>query len=386
MVRETYSSLPGDRARADDDRVAWLNLHEPVIAVGHPREAGHRLALGARRRDDDLVVRLVLDPVLRHDPRRVVGQVAKVGRDPEVLFHRAADDRDVPAHVRGGVEHLLDPGDVARERRDDDPAVERLHDLAERVADRPFGRRVPGVLGTRGVGQETGHALGAELGEDREVRQLAVDRRVIELEVAGVDDGPDRCPEGDAHRVGDRMTDPEGHHVEGPDVDLAAGLERDQRVVVELVLLDLVAEEAARERRGVDRHARELGQHVRQRADVVLMGMGDDERLDVGAAFLEIGDVGDDEVDAEHLLVGEHQPAIDDDDLVAVFEDVHVLADLPHPAERDDPEWLVVGRGHSRPWLVWGQKRVSWGVGSSLDVSVRATVVSDSRSAISLKA
>ena len=91
--------------------------------------------------------------------------------------------------------------------------------------------------------------------------------------------------------------------------------------------------------------------------------MGDEERLDVGAALLEVGDVGDDEVDAEHLLVGEHQAAVDDDDVVAVLEHVHVLADLAHPAERDDPERLVVvGRWHRFPWLVV-QKRVSWGVG-----------------------
>ena len=85
---------------------------------------------------------------------------------------------------------------------------------------------------------------------------------------------------------------------------------------------------------------------------MVLVGVGDEERLDLGAALLEIGDVGDDEVDAEHLLVGEHQPAVDDDDVVAVLEHVHVLADLAHPAERDDAERLVVGWSASR-FLGW---------------------------------
>ncbi len=65
------------------------------------------------------------------------------------------------------------------------------------------------------------------------------------------------------------------------------------------------------------------------------------------------------EVDAVHLLVGEHEPAVDDDDVVAVFEDVHVLADLPHPAERDDAERRVQALGrrtgsflgwHGVPW------------------------------------
>ena len=137
----------------------------------------------------------------------------------------------------------------------------------------------------------------------------------------------------------------------GPMSISSPGLERDERVVVELVLLDLVAEEAAGQRAGIDRHARELGQDVRQRADVVLVGVGDEERPDLGAVLLEVGDVGDDEVDAEHLLVGEHEAAVDDDDVVAVLEHVHVLADLAHPAERDDAERRVVGfgDGHAVP-------------------------------------
>ena len=160
--------------------------------------------------------------------------------------------------------------------------------------------------------------------------------RVVELEVAGVDDDADRRPEGDPHRVGDRVADPERDDAERPDLDLVAGLEGKDRVVVELVLLDLVAEEAAGEGRGVDRHARELGQDVRQRADVVLVGVGDEEGLDLVLVLLEVGDVGDDEIDPEHLLVGEHQPAVDHDDVVAVLEHVHVLADLADAAERDD--------------------------------------------------
>ena len=156
-----------------------------------------------------------------------------------------------------------------------------------------------------------------------------------------------------------------GIAVNGPISQLVAGLEREQRVVVELVLLDLVAQEAAGQRAGVDRDARELGQHVRQAADVVLVGVGDEERPDLGAVLLEVGDVGHDEVDAEHLLVREHEAAVDDDDVVAVFEHVHVLADLPHPAERDDAEGRV-GVCHGCLDRAWGvQNRVSWDASSA---------------------
>ena len=84
-----------------------------------------------------------------------------------------------------------------------------------------------------------------------------------------------------------------------------------------------------------------------QAADVVLVGVRDQERPDLGAVLLEVRDVGDDEVDAEHLLVREHEPAVDDDDVVAVLEHVAVLADLPYPAERDDAE-RNVRVGHRR--------------------------------------
>jgi len=119
---------------------------------------------------------------------------------------------------------------------------------------------------------------------------------------------------------------------------LVAGFERDERVVVELVLLDLRSEQASRERGGVDRHARKLRQDVRQPADVVLVGVRDEECPHVRPALREVGDIGHDEIDAVHLLVGEHEAAIDDDDVVAVLEHVHVLADLPHPTEGNDAQ------------------------------------------------
>ena len=164
---------------------------------------------------------------------------------------------------------------------------------------------------------------------------------MIELEVAGMDHGSDRCPQGNPHCVGYRVADTERDHRERPHLDLVTGLHRQEGVVVELVLLDLVAKQAAGQGRRVDGDPRELRQDVGQAADVILVGVGDEERLDVSLALLEIGDVGHDQVDAEHLLVGEHQPAVDHDDFVAVFEDVHVLADLAHPAERDDAERRV---------------------------------------------
>ena len=62
--------------------------------------------------------------------------------------------------------------------------------------------------------------------------------------------------------------------------------------------------------------------------------------LTLARLLVEVGDVGDDDVDPVHLLIGEGQPAVDDDDLVGELEHGHVLADLTDAAERGDTEDL----------------------------------------------
>src|SRR5664280_1023489 len=116
-----------------------------VVAVGHAGQAGHRLTLGAGRGDHDAVDRPYL--VLCDDLTRRVCQVPEVRGDPEVLLHRSADDRDLAIEDGRRIDNLLNSGDVAGEGGNDDPAVERLHDLAESLAHRSFGERVAGLLG-----------------------------------------------------------------------------------------------------------------------------------------------------------------------------------------------------------------------------------------------
>ena len=106
-------------------------------------------------------------------------------------------------------------------------------------------------------------------------------------------------------------------------------------LVLELVLAQLRAHEAERQLGAVDRHVRKVAQDVGQRAHVVLMRVREEDAAHLRLVVLQVGDVGDDEVDAEHLLVGEHQAGVDDDHVVALLDGHHVLADLANTAERD---------------------------------------------------
>ena len=114
----------------------------------------------------------------------------------------------------------------------------RRHDLGQRATDDLLGRRVAGDLGVGGVGHEQQDAFVAELGQAREVRDLAHHGRVVELEVAGVYDGAQGRLDGEADGIRDAVSDAEGLDAEDADVDCLAG-EDDAHVAVvgEAVLL-----------------------------------------------------------------------------------------------------------------------------------------------------
>src|SRR5271155_2318223 len=71
---------------------------------------------------------------------------------------------------------------------------------------------------------------------------------------------------------------------------------------------------------------------------MVLVAMGDHDRLDVLRALAQVGEVGQHKVDADHLRSREAQPDVDDDYPAVLLDDRHVLADLPQAAEGQDAQ------------------------------------------------
>ena len=190
-------------------------------------------------------------------------------------------------------------------------------------------------LRVRRVGGEQQRALAAHLGEAHEVGVLPHGGRVVELEVARVDDGPERRPDDESGRVGNRVRDGEELHGERADVDRLSRLhDLDVRVLLQAMLAQLHIDEAAREPGAEHRHV-DLAQQERQRADVVLVAVGEEHRLQARGVVQDVLEVRDHEVDAEHLLLGEHQPHVDGDRLVVVLVEHHVAPDLAEAAERD---------------------------------------------------
>ena len=101
------------------------------------------------------------------------------------------------------------------------------------------------------------------------------------------------------------------------------------------VLGELGLDDAAGQTGRIDRRVA-FAQNIRDSADVVLMAVRDDVAAQLVDVALEVGRIRDDEVYAEHVVVRERDAAVDDDDISAVLDHGHVLADLVETAQGDD--------------------------------------------------
>ena len=70
--------------------------------------------------------------------------------------------------------------------------------------------------------------------------------------------------------------------------------------------------------------------------------------LDPVGVLAQVREVGQHEVDARHVGLGEHDPAVDDEDAVVDLEAEAVAPDLAEPAEEDDLD----RRAHFGPGLI----------------------------------
>ena len=165
---------------------------------------------------------------------------------------------------------------------------------------------------------------------------LAIDRRLIDLEIAGVHDDAGRRADGERDAVGHAVRHANELDLERSDRDAVARPHGDERPPGDAVLLQLGLDERERQRRRVDRSVHER-HDVRHRADVVLVPVRQHERGDA-PVLLQVRHVRDDAIHAEQLGIGEHDAGVDDNRRLVPREREHVHAELAESAERNDFE------------------------------------------------
>ncbi len=212
-------------------------------------------------------------------------------------------------------------------------------DLLEGVFDVDLRSGVAAPIDVGAVAEERQHAFRAERREAMQVERVAGERGLIDLEVAGVDQHALRRADDHRHAVRHAVGDADELDLERPNREHVARRHRDLAVRrVDAVLLELGLDQRERQRRAVERTVDER-QDVGDRADVILVAVGQDQRLDLPAPRLEVRQVRHDEVDPEQVGLREHRAGVDDDGRVPTRDGHRVEAELAEAAERHDINW-----------------------------------------------
>ena len=136
-------------------------------------------------------------------------------------------------------------------------------------------------------------------------------------------------------------------HPERPQLDAPAALDDIELYVTgEPFLLEFAGDQPGGERGREQRTLQLLGE-IGERADMVLMPVGQDDPREPLLLVLDEFKVGEDELYPGIVRVGERQAEVDHDPLAAAAVEVDVHADLARAAERAEQE--LFARNHLEP-------------------------------------
>ncbi len=328
--------VAGDQAGREHHCVASLDL-DGVVAVGHPGQSRQRLALRPGRDQTDVAVRQRTDvPQIDHKTGRHPQQ-PEITSYPHVTNHRPPDKAHRAAMGLRRVENLLDPVHVAGKAGDDDPLLGIPEHAVEHRRNLPLGGHEAWHLGVGGVGQEQVNAFPAKPRETTEIGQPAVKGQLVHLEVAGVQHQAGRRADGDRQRVRDGVVDREeltGKRTEAADL-LLPDLDHGR---ADAVLGELGRGQRKGEPGTHQRNVAAFAQQVGYGTDVILMGVGEDNRVNRVEPVPDGGEVRQDQIHTRLVRLGEQDPTVDDEQPAIELEHGHIAADFAQPPQRDDAQ------------------------------------------------
>ena len=328
--------VAGNGRGGDQHPVAGLDLHLTVAGEGHAVQGRHVFALGAGGDDHLLVLGNGLDGVDIHQGVFWDVHVSQLCGNPHHVLHAPSGDGNLPAVLGGKVDDGLDPVHVGGEGGDDDPPVAAADETVQALCHLDLRGGISLPLHVGGVAQQGQNALVAQGAKPGKICDPAVQRRGIDLEIAGHDHHTHRGVDGKGHSIGDGMVHMDEFHLE------AACLHRLPRLmgddgsgVQQIMLLQLDLDQAGSQTGGMQRRVHLL-EHIGQTADVVLMAVSQEKATELMPVLHQVGNVGHHQVHTVHVVLREAQTAVHHDHVVSIFQDGDVFPDLVQPAQGND--------------------------------------------------
>ena len=184
------------------------------------------------------------------------------------------------------------------------------------------------------------------MGEAVQVHGAAGHRGLVDLEIAGMDQEALGGAHHEADAVHDGMAHPDELEFKRPqDQGRLRGLISRRSVSFQqAVLPELFPEQGQGQGGAVHRH-REFPEQKGQGADVVFVAVGEDHGRQLVPALPEVGEIGDNDVDPQYRVFGEHEAGVHHHQVVVGLQGHQVEADFPQAAQEGqvDPVLRVTG-------------------------------------------
>ena len=226
-------------------------------------------------------------------------------------------------------------------------------------------------LSVGGIHHQQIHALFAELAELHQIGDAMVERQLVKLDIAGIDEASGRSLHEHSQSVRNGMRDVHELKIERNDLQLVTTLDLNQSRI-DAMLLALGFNESQRELGTNQRNVGAELQQIRHAADMILVAVGKHQSLDLVETILDVVEVRQNQIDTRLLLFGEKHTAVDEQQVTVVFDHVHVAADFTQAAERRDAHGaLAVLRRGDQHGILLG----CGGLPGGVDLTGRRTAV-----------
>ncbi len=324
-----------NQGAGENHRVELIDMDVTVVAVGDTAKGGHRLALGAGAHVDELVVLNVVGLLEVHNGAFRNVQIAKIGSDGHVAHHRTADKHDLATVLVGGIHHLLHAVHMGGEAGDDDLAGSLRKCLVKSRTNGGLRLDEARNLGVGGIHHQKIHTLFADLAELHEIGDAVIERQLVELDVARVNQGAGWGLDVNGQGIRDGVGDVDEFEVERTHLELVAA--GDLHLGGVLAVFLALGVHKGKSQFGTNQwNIRAQLQQVRHATDVVFMAVGEHQGVNLVETVLDVAEIRQDEIDTRLLLFREEHAAVDKQQVTVVFDHVHVAADFAQAAERRD--------------------------------------------------
>ena len=146
-----------------------------------------------------------------------------------------------------------------------------------------------------------------------------------------------------ANTVDDRVGGAERFNGKGREFNLAAWLDLDHfNPLVEFMFFQLAQQQPQGQAGAVDSGGAEALPQKGQSADVVFVAMGQDQADNISTPLFKGTDVGQYQVDAEHVGFGKHQSAIDQQDFALRFDAEQVHTNFTKTAKGEQADLFIM--------------------------------------------